>query len=460
MSSSPRTQPLRFNAFVMNTASHIQHGQWRRPEARQHEFADVDLWIDVAKTLERGKFDAMFFADVVGVYGPVGGDYSVNAREGLQIPNNDPSILIAALATHTRDIGLAFTSSIMQAHPFEFARRVSTLDHVSRGRVAWNIVTSYQENAARNFGLDRLPDHDERYARAEEYLDVVYKLWEGSWEEDALRRDKSGEFSDPTKIHRINHDGQYYRVEGPHLSQPTVQRTPYLFQAGSSSSGQAFAARHAESQFIGARTPESAEEVVSVTRDAAEAAGRRRDDINFFAAISFIVGSTEEEALRLEREYDEYASTDGFLAHANMGVSQDDGTPFAPDTLLKDIRTNGSQSILKGLTAQFEGREPTVRDLGVLAAKRHVRIVGTPEQIADNLERWRAAGVDGVNVSNWTLPGSYNEFVDQVIPVLQERGLAKTEYAEGSLRKKFTGSDRVNDRHPAARYRSAFAPAS
>jgi FMN-dependent oxidoreductase (nitrilotriacetate monooxygenase family) len=449
-------RPLRFNAFVMNTASHIQHGQWRRPDARQHEFNDVDLWIEVAQTLERGAFDALFFADVVGVYGPVGGDYTVNAREGLQLPNNDPSVLLGALATHTTHLGLAFTSSILQAHPFEFARRVSTLDHISRGRVAWNIVTSYQENAARNFGLDRLGEHDGRYDQAAEYLDVVYKLWEGSWDDDALRQDKAGAFSEAAGIHRISHEGEYYRVEGPHLSAPSPQRTPFLFQAGSSPKGRQFAGTHAEAQFVGGSTPEQVRAIIDDTRDVAVAAGRGPGDILFYVALSFIVGSTEEEARRLEREYDEYASEEAFLAHANLGVAQDDGTPYPPDTLLRDITTNGNRSTLASVTRGIEGREATVRDLGVLTAQRHVRVVGTPDQIADQLEGWRAAGVDGVNVVNWVLPGSYTDFVDHVTPVLQKRGLQQREYTPGSLREKLTGSARTNERHPSARYRGAF----
>ncbi|WP_348520047.1 NtaA/DmoA family FMN-dependent monooxygenase [Arenivirga flava] len=210
----------------MFTPSHIQHGQWRRPDARYEEFETLAFWQGIARTLERGRFDAMFFADVVGTYGPIGGSLDVNAAEGLQLPNNDPSVLLAALIGSTEHLGLAMTSSILQAHPFEFARRVSTLDHLSGGRVAWNIVTSYQENAARNFGLDRLPDHDERYRQAEEYLEVVYKLWEGSWDDDAVVRDKSGVFSDPAGVHRIGHRGEFYAVEGPHLSAPSPQRTP------------------------------------------------------------------------------------------------------------------------------------------------------------------------------------------------------------------------------------------
>ncbi|GJD49454.1 Dimethyl-sulfide monooxygenase [Methylobacterium crusticola] len=450
---------LHINAFVMNTVSHIQHGLWRHPEARQADFDDVTVWVDLVRTLEAGLFDAVFFADVVGLYGPVGGDYTVNAREGLQIPSHDPSVLLSALAVSTEHLGLAFTSSVLQAHPFEFARRASTLDHISRGRIAWNIVTSTQENAARNFGLARLTEHDERYEWAEEYLDVVFKLWEGSWDEGALVKDRArGVLADARRIHRINHVGPRYRVEGPHLPAPSPQRTPLLFQAGSSPAGRAFAARNAEAQFISAPGPEAAAALIAETRDLAERVGRRREDIKFFQGFAFVIGSTEEEAQRREAELDAYVSIDGFLAHSNLGVSQDDGRPLPPETLLKDIRTNGGRSHIAWLRQRELGHEPTVGDLGRLVARRHPRLVGTPDQIADALALWQRAGIDGVNLINWTIPGSYREFNEHLLPVLQRRGLAKREYAPGSLRRKLFGRDRLDDRHPAARWRGAFTP--
>jgi len=449
---------LLFNAFIMNTASHIQHGLWRHPEARQADFNDVDLWVNLAKTLEAGLFDAAFFADVSGMYGPVNGDYTVNVREGLQIPSNDPSVLLSAMAVHTKHLGLAFTSNVMQSHPFEFARRISTLDHISKGRVAWNIVTSTQENAARNFGLDRLTAHDARYEWAEEYLDVVFKLWEGSWDDGALLKDREGGvFADKARIHKINHVGKRYRVEGPHLPSPSPQRTPFLFQAGSSPVGRAFAAKYAEAQFISTPNAAAAGNLVAETRKLAEQAGRRADDIRFFQGIVFVAGDTEAEARRREAELDSYASVDGYLAHANLGVSQEDGRPLPPETKLRDIRTNGGQSHLEWLLQRDPTREPTVGDLGRLLSRRHPRLVGTPEQIADGLVEWQRAGLDGINVVNWMLPGSYTEFAEQVMPELRKRGLAKREYAEGSLRRKLTGQDHVSPRHPAARYRGMFS---
>jgi long-chain alkane monooxygenase len=449
---------LIFNAFVMNTASHIQHGLWRHPDARQADFNDVGVWINLAKTLEAGLFDTIFFADVVGLYGPLHGEYEVNAREGLQIPSNDPSVLLSALAVNTEHLGLALTSSILQAHPFEYARRASTLDHISKGRLAWNVVTSTQENAARNFGHERLTEHDERYEWAEEYLDVVYKLWEGSWDEGALLKDKArGVFADHTRIHKINHVSKRYKVEGPHLPSPSPQRTPFLFQAGSSPTGRRFAARHAEGQFISAPNPRAAAELISETRALARLYGRDGNDIKFVQGFSFVIGSTEAEAKRKEAELDEYVSVDGFLAHSNMGVSQDTGRPYPPETLLADIKTNGGRSHIDWLRKATPGREPTVGDLAKLVSRRHARLVGTPDSIADQLLRWQQAGIDGVNVINWMLPASYEIFNAHLLPVLQRRGLAKYEYRKGTLRNKIFGHDRLPERHPASKYRGFYS---
>ena len=449
---------LLFNAFVMNTVSHVQHGLWRHPEARQADFNDVDVWIEVAKVLEEGLFDAAFFADAVGLYGPLNSDYEVNVKEGLQIPNNDPSALLSALAVNTEHLGLAFTSSVLQCHPFEFARRVSTLDHISKGRIAWNIVTSTQENAARNFGFGRLTDHDERYEWAEEYLDVVYKLWEGSWDDGALLKDRNrGIFSDRSKIHKINHIGKRYSVEGPHLSSPSPQRTPVLFQAGSSPAGKNFAARHAEAQFIVTPNPQVAAELIADTRRIARGLGRNDEDIKFFQGFLFVVGSTEEEARKKEAELESYVSVDGFLAHLNLGLSQDTGKPLPPGTLLSDVKTNSGLSQIEWLRKMTPDREPTVADLGQLVSRRYPRLVGTPDQIADALLVWRAAGIDGVNLSNWTLPGSYREFNTDLLPVLQDRGLAKREYRTGTLRRKLFGGDQLNPRHVGAGYRNIFS---
>ncbi|MFF2372362.1 NtaA/DmoA family FMN-dependent monooxygenase [Agromyces sp. NPDC058110] len=449
------TVPLHFNAFVMNTNSHIHHGQWRRPDAGQVDFEDVELWIELAKKLEAAKFDALFFADVTGVYGDADADFDVYIREGLQIPSNDPIPLVAALAVHTSRIGLALTSNVAQSHPYQFARQVSTLDHISRGRVAWNIVTGLQDNGARNFGHPRLTDHTERYAWAEEYVDVTYKLWEGSWDEGALLKDRErGIYSDASKIHKINHVSERYSVQGPHLPSPSPQRTPVLYQAGSSESGRAFAAKHAEATFIISPNPALAKQLIDDTRRQAVEVGRRAEDIKFFQGLSFVIGDTEEEAKAKAAEVEQYVSIDGYLAHS--ALVDKTGRVYDPETPLKDVDTNTAKGFGEWVSKAITDREPLVRDVALLIS-RSTRIVGTPDQIADALVEWQAAGVDGINVINWVIPGSFEEFAEKVLPVLRERGLAQNEYGDDTtLRGRLFGAPRLNDRHPAARYRGAF----
>ncbi|MGV9193650.1 NtaA/DmoA family FMN-dependent monooxygenase [Microbacterium sp. MC2] len=447
-------RPLHLNAFVMNTNSHIQHGHWRRPDARQVDFEDVNLWIDLARTLEEAKFDAMFFADVTGHYGDAEADIDVYARHGLQIPSNDPTVLLGALAVTTTDIGLALTSNVAQNHPFNFARQVSTLDHISRGRIAWNIVTGTQDNGARNFGLPQLTDHAERYRWAQEYVDVVYKLWEGSWDDGAVLKDKeNGVYADVSKIHKIFHESERYRVEGPHLPAPSPQRTPLLFQAGSSGSGRRFAAANAEATFIIAPTPEVAKWQIDETRRLAVEYGREPGDIKFFQGLSFVIGDTAIEAAEKAEEFDRWSSAEGFLAHS--ALVDKTGRVYPPDTPLKDIDTNTAKGFQEVIGKAITDREPVVADVAGRLTRSN-RIVGTPEQIVDQIQQWQDAGVDGLNIINWVLPGSFEEFAEKIVPVLQDRGLAQTAYAPGPLRQKLFGAPLLNDRHPAARYRGAF----
>ncbi|MGO9971524.1 MAG: LLM class flavin-dependent oxidoreductase [Solirubrobacteraceae bacterium] len=453
------TRPLHYSAFVMNTPSHIIHGLWRDPHGEQLRFNDLELWVSLARRLEAGGFDAIFFADVVGLYGDYNGGWEHHARLGLQIPSNDPLVILSALASQTEHLGLAFTAGPIQEPPFNFARRVSTLDHASNGRIAWNIVTGALENGWRNFGHDGLLAHDERYRWADEYLDVLYKLWEGSWEDGALRADRgSGVYADPTKIHKIHHVSDRYRVEGPHLVSPSPQRTPLLFQAGSSKAGRDFAARNAEAQFIVSPDPQNARALIEDTRRLVEQHGRRRSDLKFFQGLSFVVGSTEAEARRKEARLEEQLDLHGMIAHFGGSLGIDLGS-YDAETPIDLIHTEGGQSGLAWLRESTPGRTPTLGDLTRLRA-RGTRVVGTPEQIADRLATWRDAGVDGINVINATIPGSYDEFIDYVLPVLRERGLARSEYEPGTLRRKLFGHDRLDERHPAARYRGAFVPSA
>ncbi|KGJ72115.1 oxidoreductase [Cryobacterium roopkundense] len=457
--AGPRPRLL-LSAFVMNTTSHILGGQWRHPDAQQHRFNELPLWIDLAKQLEAAKFDAIFLADVVGLYGDHDGGWASHVQRGLQVPSNDPLILLAALAAVTTDIGLAATSSVVQSHPFQFARQISTLDHISNGRAAWNIVTSALENSHRNFGSDGLTAHAARYDWADEYSDAVYKLWEGSWDEGSLVQNKeSGVHADPDRVHKIYHRGERYSIDGPHLVSPSPQRTPLLFQAGSSGRGQQFAAGNAEATFLFAPNTAYAAKVSAGIRSEAVAAGRRADDVKLFTGLSFVVGSTEAEAHAKKAELEQYLDLDMIIAHIGGGLGVDlGGLPL--DTPLGDIETEGGQGLLQAIIDSTPGRNPTLTDVANYRARAQ-QIVGTPEQIVDQLELWQDAGIDGINIINQTIPGSYTDFIDGVLPELRGRGLAQTEYAPGTLREKLFGDGpHLPKSHPAAAYRGAFAESS
>jgi FMN-dependent oxidoreductase (nitrilotriacetate monooxygenase family) len=442
------------NAFSMNCVSHIQHGLWVRSDTRQLEYTQLPPWIELAQLLEKGCFDALFLADVIGVYDTYHGGPETSITEGMQMPVNDPALLIPAMAYVTEHLGFAFTSSILQTHPFTFARQVSTLDHLSRGRIAWNIVTSYLPNAGASLGYGGLPAHDERYDHADEYLEVTYKLWEGSWEEDAVLRDiQRRRYADPAKIHPINHVGKYYEVAGPHLCEPSPQRTPLLFQAGSSSRGRDFAAKHAECVFIvtSRQSLRGATSIIKDIRTRARRQGRHPDDIRFFQGLSPVVGGTEAEAKAKEAEYLEQFSTEASMAHLSGSIGVDMGK-IDPDQPLETFDSQAMQGLVKGLLDSATDKSRTFRDL-LRARLAGQFLTGAPEQVADALQEWHEAGVDGFNLVYSVTPGSFADFIDAVVPILQARGLVQREYTPGPLRQKIFGTSRLPRRHPAAAYR-------
>src|ERR1700742_3691723 len=287
---------LRFNAFNMTAPSHNWAGLWSHPRDASTGYNRLDYWVEFAKTAERGLLDGIFLADVFGVYDVFRGGPDTAIHHGVQIPNADPTLFVSAMALVTEHLGFGITANLTLDHPYHFARRFSTLDHLTRGRIGWNIVTGYLDSAARAMGFGEQIAHDERYDRADEYMDVLYKLWEGSWEDGAVLRDKTGRvFADPAKVHRVRHQGAYYSVDGYHLSEPSPQRTPVLFQAGSSGRGQRFAARHAECVFIAATSQAEAKRSVASLREALVQAGRRADDVKVFLAASVVVAPTAAE---------------------------------------------------------------------------------------------------------------------------------------------------------------------
>ncbi len=435
----------------MNCVSHIQQGLWTRDDTRQRDYTSLEPWLDLARLLERGRFDALFLADVNGVYDIYKGGPETALREAMQVPANDPMLLVPALATVTEHLGLAFTSSVYQAHPFTFARQLSTLDHLTGGRVAWNIVASYLPNGAANLGFDALPAHDDRYDLADEYLEVCYRLWEGSWEDDAVIADRvAGVYADPAKVHPIDHDGRHYKVAGPHLCEPSPQRTPLLFQAGTSDRGRQFCARHAECAFIVSQRGQ-APAVMADVRARAERCGRHPDDVRFFQALTPVVGGTEAEARAKAADLAEQLSPEAGLVHLSGVVGVDLGT-LDLDRPLDDFRYEGVQGFVKRL---IDSAPPGTRTLADLARSNMTGqfTVGSVEQVADYLESFHEAGVDGFNLAYTTTPGTFVDFIDGVVPILQERGMVQTEYEPGPLRQKLFGQPRLPARHPAAAHR-------
>lgn len=446
---------LLFNAFSMNCVSHLQHGLWGRPGTRQREYLSLDPWIELAGILERGCFDALFLADVTGVYDNYQGGSDAAFRQAMQVPVNDPALLIPAMAAVTENLGFAFTSSVLGDHPYMFARRLSTLDHLTRGRVAWNIVTSYLPGAARNLGYPELPAHDDRYDRGDDYMDVVYKLLEASWADDAVVADVDrGVYAEPGRVRTIDHDGPYYQVPGPHLSEPSPQRTPVLFQAGASKRGREFAARHAECVFtVGSRT--SLRRVVDDVRRRTVAHGRQPDDLRFFVAVAPVVGGTEAEAKAKEAELKAQVSIEGGLVHLSGSTGADLGS-VEPDRPLADFASNAVAGVIANMIEAQPDRTLTFADL----ARRQMTgtfITGSPEQVADRLQGLADAGADGFNIIYTSTPGSFVDFIDGVVPVLQDRGLMQRSYRPGTLRDKLFGAGaRLPDRHPGGRLRQPF----
>lgn len=285
-SASPRRH-IHVNAFHMNCVGHIHHGLWAHPQDRSTEYHTLKYWTDIAQTLERGLFDGLFMADVIGYYDVYQQGVDVTLRQGIQLPVNNPWLLVSAMAAVTQHLGFGLTATVGAHHPYTFARDVSTLDQLTGGRVGWNIVTGYVDSGARGLGLDGLGAHDRRYDQADDFLTLAYKLWEGSWHDDAVRADKAQRlYVQPDKVQPIAHEGPYYRAHAIHMSAPSPQRTPVLFQAGTSARGMQFAGQHGEGIFIGASSPEAARETSRKLRAAAVAAGRRADDVKIYVGLA------------------------------------------------------------------------------------------------------------------------------------------------------------------------------
>src|ERR1700693_5293687 len=399
------SKKIRFNAFAMNCVGHMAPGLWRHPRDRSERYIDLNYWTDLARLLERGKFDGLFLADVLGPYDVYQGRADAALRSGIQIPVGDPLLLVSGMAAVTEHLGFGVTCAVTYEHPYPFARRASTLDHLTKGRFGWNIVSGYLDSAARNFGLDQQTQHDDRYAFAEEYMEVCYKLWERSWDHDAVRRDrKNGVFTDPAKVHGIEHSGEHFKVPGFHLSEPSPQRTPVLYQAGASRRGKDFAAKHAECVFVSAPTVAIVQKYVRSLRERSAELGR--GEILIFAMFTIIVASTEAEAAEKLQEYRSYIDYEGALALMS-GWTGVDLSQYGPDQELQAMETNANQSALESFTVSDPNRHWTIREIAefVGIGGRGPVVVGSPGTVADALQWWiDETDVDGFNLAYVVMP--------------------------------------------------------
>jgi FMN-dependent oxidoreductase (nitrilotriacetate monooxygenase family) len=427
---SATRRELHLNAFLMEAGHH--EAAWRLPESNPRADFDLGHWIRIAKLAEDAKFDSLFLAD-----GP-----ALTGNGAFRPPGQlEPFTLLTALSQHTSRIGLIATVSSTYNEPYNLARRLASVDHVSGGRAGWNIVTSAGADEAANFGLDQRPDHAARYDRADEFLTVAKALWD-SWEREAVRADKaSGHYAYPARLHAIDHAGNHFKVAGPLNVERPPQGHPLLVQAGSSDDGKNFAARHAEAIFTAHQTYDRAADFYRDIKTRAKAAGRDPDRVLVLPGIVPFIGSTEEEAAELARRFDELRIPEyglGQLAwnfETDPSVFELDGP--LPDFILARPKLQGSQS-RSDLIIELAVRENlTVREiLSRLGGGRgHFTFIGTPDQAADTIISWFEGGAaDGFNVMAPALPSQLEAFIEHVLPILRDKGLFREEYRGTSLR--------------------------
>ena len=425
-------------------------GQWKNPDDQFSEgYRQIEMWCHIAKTLERGLADGFFLADVHGVYDVYGNSRDAAHKYAVQTPGVDPMLLTSAMANVTTHLGFINTYSTTFHAPYECARAFSSLDHFTNGRIGWNIVTSYTHSAEAN-GIGNMLNHDKRYDRADEYMDVVYKLWESSWENDAVIQDvKNDIHTNSSKVHEIGHEGEYFSVKGPHLCEPSIQRTPVLFQAGASSRGSEFGSKHAEGIFM--EYPRFFEDnafianKISKLKDQIAANGRNPSMVKIMMAITPIVAPSEKEALEKEAWFKQFDSPEGHLAlfggHTGIDLS---GLDY--DTSIEDINLEGMQHI----ALKWKGK--TIKQF---LSQRPPTCVGSTKQVVDRMEELASCGVDGFVVHPMIQPQSHEDLVDFIIPELQKRNLFRTKYEHNTLRGHLLGSkdSLSNSDHPSAKFR-------
>ncbi|MFZ4893030.1 LLM class flavin-dependent oxidoreductase [Plantibacter sp. Mn2098] len=437
---------LHLNAFENFSPGNIASGLWRHPQDDSRAYSSLRYWTRLARDLEAAGFDAIFLADILGVLDVYQGGPDEALRTASQVPINDPITLVSAMAAVTERLGFAVTSSLSYTHPYSFARTLTSLDHLSDGRVGWNIVTSFLDSAARNLGTGRQLDHDARYDRGDEFLEVTHKLWELSWDADAAVVDKeAGVYVDPTRVRPIRHTGEHFTVPDVFIAEPSPQRTPVLFQAGSSSRGQRFAAEHAEGVFVHGIRPEIVAPIVADVRAEAERAGRGRSSIRAFAVATIVTGETDEIAQAKFADLQRYADYGGAMVQL-AGPIGIDVSDLDPDVAISDIETNGAQYAAKFFASADPERRWTLREAAEYMAVGGMgpTIVGSGAKVADELERWaEVADLDGFNLAYAVRPGTFDDIIRYVVPELRRRGrLPRPESGRRTFREALFGSGR------------------
>lgn len=447
-----RRRQLHLNAFLLGTGHH--EAAWRYPATEPERVFDARFLGGLAQIAEAAKFDAIFLADIPKL------DENVAYNS---VGRLDPIVALTAIALQTERIGLIGTASTTYTHAWGLARQLASLDHVSGGRAAWNIVTTDSESAAANFGLDANPDPELRYERAEEFVEATLRLFD-SWEDDALLVDReAGRYADTAKIHAPRFEGDHIRTAGPLNVPRSPQGYPVLVQAGSSNAGRAFAARYAEAIFTAQQQIEDALAFARDIKGRAEALGRSRDSVKILPGLSPFIGGTEAEAKALQQEFNELTVVEyGLLQLADLvkvdlsSVGLDEKVPLDLFGGPSDLADNNRSR--RAVVAKIVEREqPTLRQLlhRLAGARGHRVFAGTPEQVADTIQEWFDAGAaDGFNVMPPYLPGGLEAFTEQVVPILQQRGLFRTEYEGRTLR------DHLGLERPANQYVREAAPAA
>ncbi|WP_318247701.1 LLM class flavin-dependent oxidoreductase [Solibacillus merdavium] len=418
---------IKLGVFLMGTGHHI--ASWRHPDAQADASENVEFFKEVAIKAEQGKLDMLFLSD--------GLSFNELSHPAEQV-RFEPLTLLSVLSTVTKNIGLTGTASTTYNEPFHIARKFSSLDHLSRGRAAWNIVTSYYEAEASNFNQDKHLDHSLRYDRADEFVEVVKGLWD-SYEDDALARNKeTGEYIKKGKLHTLNHKGEYYSVRGPLNSSRPPQGRPVLVQAGSSEAGTTLAAKQADVIFTAQQTLADAQSFYKKLKDKAVAAGRNRDDIKIMPGVSVYVAETEEKARAKYEELQQLITPEIGLDFLEDYLGIDLSGYDLDGPLPKDIPpTNGNRSRQQLIIELAERENLTIRELylKIAGSRGHRIIFGSPSQIADQLIEWvDNDAADGFNLMPPYFPGGFTDFIDLVIPELQKRGVFRTEYEGNTLR--------------------------